>query len=143
MTDQHTNANTSSTGDDTSTQGRLPKKDKRVFVLPAHPDTQFDEEYFLDLLEGSISLTLEEKKRVIEAVPRLSIEQIQELFNIFEEEREKFAELEKEYADDIAKLKREREKEQEIEAIYQQEEEEDSESDEEAEALRRRLRGEE
>jgi hypothetical protein len=143
MTDQNTNSNTSTTGDNAGTQGRLPKKDKRMFVLPPHPDTQFDEAYFLDLLEGSISLTLEEKKRVIDAIPRLSIEQIQELFAIFEEEREKFTELEKEYADDVAKLKREREKEQEIEEIYQQEEEEDSESDEEAEALRRRLRGEE
>ena len=48
---------------------------------------------------------------MIDAIPRLSIEQINELISIFEEEKTKFAELENEFADDVAKLKAEREKE--------------------------------
>lgn len=144
MTEDPSQTAQTSTGDDTSSpdQGRLPKKGKPLFVLPPHPDTEFDEGEFLDLLEGSISLTMEEKKRVVEAVPRLSLEQIEELFTIFREEREKFSELEKEFADDVAKLKREREKEREIAEIHQEEQEEDSSSVDEAEELKRRLMGE-
>lgn len=117
MTDDNT---TTGTGDS-----------KPTFVLPPHPNTTFDEAYFVKLLEGSISLTLEEKKRVVDAVPRLSIEQINELIKIFEEEKTKFAELEEEFGDDVAKLKQQREKELEIEKIK---EEESSEADEDAAA---------
>lgn len=151
MTDEtNTNPNPqSSTGDDSDknpatqdgTAGRLPKKDQHLFVIPPHPKTEFDEEEFLDLLEGSISLTMEEKKRVISAIPRLNIEQINELRNIFKEERQKFSDLEKEFADDVAKLKREREKEREIAEIHQEEESEESGSVDEAEALKRKLMG--
>ncbi len=101
------------------------------FVIPPHPNTDFDEVHFLALLEGSISLTLEEKKRVIEAIPRLSLEQINELIKIFEEEKVKFAELEKEFGEDVAKLKKQREKELEIEQIKV---EESSEADDDAAA---------
>lgn len=100
--------------DPNSRQGQLGKRDGHVFVIPAHPNTEFDEANFLALLEGSISLTFEEKQRVIEAIPRLSIEQINELISIFTEERQKFSELEKEFAQDVAKLKQEREKELEV-----------------------------
>ena len=122
--------------------GQLPKKGKHIFQIPPHPNTKFDEENFLNLLEGSISLTVEEKKRVIEAIPRLSMEQINELISIFEEEKKKFAELENEFADDVQKLKQEREKEIEITQIKQEEEQEEQGSADEAEALRRKLRGE-
>jgi len=91
--------------------GQLPIRNDHIFTIPAHPKTTFDEENFLVLLEGSISLTMEEKKRVIEAIPRLSIEQINELISIFSEEKTKFSELENEFADDIQKLKAERETE--------------------------------
>lgn len=91
--------------------GQLSQRSGHMFKIPDHPNTQFDEENFLALLEGSISLTMEEKQRVIDAIPRLSIEQINELISIFTEEKQKFAELEKEFADDVAKLKAEREKE--------------------------------
>lgn len=91
--------------------GQLPVRTDHIFTIPAHPKTTFDEENFLILLEGSISLTMEEKKRVIEAIPRLSIEQINELISIFSEEKTKFSELENEFADDIQKLKAERETE--------------------------------
>ena len=108
------------TGGVTAGSGQL-ATDGHLFVIPAHPNTQFDDENFLNLLEGSISLTYEEKKRVIDAIPRLKIEQIHELISIFEEEKKKFAELEKEYADDVAKLKAERTKEIEINKIKEEE----------------------
>ncbi len=113
--------------------GTLPKRDKHVFIIPNHPNTRFDEENFLVLLEGSISLTMEEKKRVIEAIPRLAIEQINELIKIFEEEKQKFAELEGEFKDDVEKLKNERTKEMEMtEKIDTMKKEENAEADDEA-----------
>ena len=65
------------------------------FQLPPHPNTEFDEEKFLALVEGSLSLTIKEKKRVVEAVGRITQEQIEELFKIFEEEKKKFTTLDK------------------------------------------------
>jgi hypothetical protein len=109
------------------------------FVIPAHPNTTFDEARFLALLEGSISLTLEEKKRVITAIPRLSIEQINELITIFEEEKVKFGELEKEFGDDVAKLKQQREKELELEKIKVEESSEADEDAAAAEALKAKM----
>ncbi|MCK5461211.1 hypothetical protein KAI58_04465 [Candidatus Gracilibacteria bacterium] len=91
--------------------GQLGTRTDHIFKIPAHPNTTFDEENFLTLLEGSISLTMEEKERVIAAMPRLSMEQINELISIFEEEKQKFSELENEFAGDVQKLKDEREKE--------------------------------
>ena len=145
--DVNSASNSQGTGDNSAQgqgkdAGRLAKKGKHIFVIPPHPKTQFDEEAFLDYLEGSISLTMEEKKRVIEAIPRLSMEQIEELITIFKEERQKFADLEKEFADDVAKLKKEREKERDILEIHQEEQKADSSSVEEAEALKRKLLGE-
>jgi hypothetical protein len=121
--------------------GQLPKRDGHIFVIPPHPNTTFDDEYFLTLLEGSISLTMEEKNRVIEAIPRLKIEQVNELIKIFEEEKEKFAELEKEFSDDVQKLKKEREREIEITEVRKEEAAEGDSAKEEAEALKRKLMG--
>ena len=120
-------------------QGQLSARDGHLFVIPPHPNTQFDEESFLTLLEGSISLTMEEKKRVIDAIPRLSIEQINELISIFEEEKQKFAELEKEFGDDVAKLKAEREKEIAVTEMKEEEAGEEEEAKAEAEALKKQL----
>lgn len=61
--------------------------------VPAHPQTAFDEESFLSLLRGSISLTRDEKWRIIQAVPKLSQFQIDELQKILSEEKKKFSEL--------------------------------------------------
>ncbi len=97
--------------DPTARAGQLSVRGDHVFTIPPHPNTTFDEENFLILLEGSISLTMEEKQRVIQAIPRLKIEQIDELISIFTEEKQKFSELENEFADDVKKLKEEREKE--------------------------------
>ncbi len=125
-----------------SSEGRLPKRDTSLFIIPPHPNTVFNDVEFLDLLEGSISLTLEEKKRVVQAIPRLDQAQVNELIDIFHEEREKFSTLEKEFSQDVEKLKREREKELELLALQQEEANEDSGVLDEAEALKRKLRGE-
>ncbi len=121
--------------------GQLSQRDGNIFIIPPHPNTQFDENYFLALLEGSISLTMEEKQRVIDAIPRLSIEQINELISIFEEEKQKFSELEKEFADDVAKLKAEREKEIEMTETKKEEESEADADAAAAEALKRQMMG--
>ncbi len=74
--------------------------------IPPHPNTTFDEARFVDLLTGSISLTFNEKKKIIEAISQLSQFQVDELIKIFDEEKGKFAELEKKHADEIAELER-------------------------------------
>ena len=71
--------------------------------LPKH-DMSFDDAYFVKLLAGSISLSREEKKRIIESVPKLKQSQIDELINIFEEEKEKFAALSKKHVPQLEKL---------------------------------------
>ena len=119
--------------------GQLPAREKHLFTIPPHPNTQFDEERFLTLLEGSISLTMEEKQRVIDAIPRLSIEQINELISIFEEEKQKFAELEKEFADDVSKLKAEREKEIEMAELKKEEASAEAQDKAAAEALKKQM----
>ncbi len=119
--------------------GQLKTRQGHIFTIPPHPNTTFDEEYFLTLLEGSISLTMEEKQRVIEAIPRLRIEQINELISIFEEEKQKFSELESEFADDVNRLKQEREKEIEITENKKEESKEDAAAADEAAALRASL----
>lgn len=119
--------------------GQLKKKGGHTFTIPPHPNTQFDEANFLELLEGSISLTFEEKQRVIDAIPRLSIEQINELISIFEEEKTKFAELEKEFAGDVQKLKQEREKELEVQELKQEEAGSADEDAAAAEALKKQM----
>ena len=108
-------------------------------MIPPHPQTQFDDDYFLQLLEGSISLTLEEKKRVIEAIPRLEQWQIDELIKIFEEEKVKFAELEQNFANDVEKLKQEREKELDLAAQKEEEQQSHDQDVEEAERIKREM----
>ena len=74
--------------------------------IPPHPNTTFDEARFLELLAGSISLTINEKKKIIEAIPQLSQFQIDELIKIFDEEKVKFTELEKKHAEQLAELEK-------------------------------------
>lgn len=73
-------------------------------TISPHPNTTFDEAYFLKMLAGSISLTKNEKKKIVEAVPKLSQYQIDELIKIFEEERRKFAELDEKHQVKIREL---------------------------------------
>jgi len=73
-------------------------------VMPDHPSTSFDEMLFLTLLRGSISLTRDEKWRIIQAIPKLSQFQIDELQKILEEERRKFTELSPKHLLQLMKL---------------------------------------
>jgi len=73
-------------------------------VIPAHADTTFDEQLFLTLLRGSISLTRDEKWRIIQAIPKLSQFQIDELQKILEEEKRKFGELSPKHLLQLKKL---------------------------------------
>lgn len=79
---------------------------KVINVKIAAHSLQFDEQYFLNLLAGSISLTRDEKKRIVDSIPRLKQAQIDELIRIFEEERRKFAELSAKHVDQLKKLEK-------------------------------------
>ena len=59
---------------------------------------------FITLLANSLSLTLEEKKKVLNRYRSLSQFQIQELINTFKEEREKFIVLCKDHEDEVVGL---------------------------------------
>lgn len=72
--------------------------------VPPHPQTTFDEQAFLVLLRGSISLTRDEKWRIVQAIPKLSQFQVDELQKILEEERRKFSELSPKHLLQLMKL---------------------------------------
>jgi len=74
--------------------------------VPTHPDTAFDDAKFLTLLRGSISLTRDEKWRIIQAIPKLSQFQIDELQKILEEEKEKFQQLSPKHLKHLMQLER-------------------------------------
>ena len=73
-------------------------------VVPGHPETTFDHSTFLTLLRGSISLTRDEKWRIIQAIPKLSQLQIDELQKILEDEKRKFGELSPKHLLQLMKL---------------------------------------
>ncbi len=73
-------------------------------AIPEHPETNFDVQKFLGLLRGSISLTRDEKWRIIQAIPKLSQFQIDELQKILSDERQKFCELSPKHLLQLMKL---------------------------------------
>jgi len=73
-------------------------------TVPQHSETQFDEQAFLTLLRGSISLTRDEKWRIIQSIPKLSQFQIDELQKILTEEQRKFGELSPKHLLQLQKL---------------------------------------
>lgn len=79
----------------------LPKELK--VKIPAH-SLNFDENKFLVLLAGSISLSREEKRKIIETIPKLKQAQIDELIRIFEEEKFKFSQLSAKHVPQLEKL---------------------------------------
>ena len=87
------------------------KEEKHFFKIPSHPNTAFDEDYFLSLLEGSLSTPLKQKQEVIDSIPRLRMDQINELISIFEEENQKFSELKADFPQDVRKIRMERKRE--------------------------------
>lgn len=94
-----------------------------IYDLSAlHPLTSFDEKAFVDLLEHSLSLSVSEKKRVIDAIPTLSQYQIDELTKVFEDERIEFKKLMPKEGDTIKKLVVEKRDEwQKLKQIYMDE----------------------
>lgn len=114
---------------------------KTSVAIPEHPNTTFDEVYFLKMLSGSISLTKNEKKKIVESIPKLSQYQIDELIKIFEEERRKFAELDEKHQVKIRELQAKQQEDwKDLEMAEQQEgkKEEDAAA---AEALKAQLMG--
>ncbi len=90
-------------------------------VVPAHPETNFDEQTFLTLLRGSISLTRDEKWRIVQAIPKLSQFQIDELQKILEEERFKFSQLSPKHLKHLQQLeKKHGEDWKDLQALYVQ-----------------------
>lgn len=73
-------------------------------VIPDHASTTFDEQTFLMLLRGSISLTRDEKWRIVQAAPKLSQFQVDELQKILEEEKRKFSELSPKHLSQLKRL---------------------------------------
>lgn len=73
-------------------------------LISFHPLTQFDEKEFCDLLKHSLSLSVAEKKRVVDAVPTLSQYQVDELKKVFTEERDEFRKLMPKEGETIKKL---------------------------------------
>jgi hypothetical protein len=73
-------------------------------LVSIHPLSEFEEWVFLDLLQHSLSLSVTEKKRVIDAIPTLSQFQIDELTKVFVDEREEFKKLLEKEGDTIKEL---------------------------------------
>ncbi len=107
--------------------------------IPEHPKTKFDEKDFVELLAGSISLTMIEKKRIIEAIPQLSQFQIDELMKIFQEEKGKFAELEKKHAEQVKNLEEQHKEGFVDEKAKAEEDAAKAKEDQEAEDLKKKL----
>lgn len=107
-------------------------------TIPAH-DLNFDEAYFLRLLAGSISLTKDEKKRIIQAIPKLSQFQIDELIKILEEEKRKFSELDVKHQEQLKKLEDKHAQEWEQLEMDGEQEEKAQEDDAQADDIRKSL----
>ncbi len=90
-------------------------------AVPTHPETTFDEKGFLTLLRGSISLTRDEKWRIVQAVPKLSQFQIDELQKILQEERTKFSQLSPKHLKHLMQLERKHSEDwRDLQGIYLQ-----------------------
>lgn len=74
-------------------------------VLPEH-ETTVDDQLFLRLLAGSISLSIDEKKKIVENFGSLSQYQVDELIKIFEEEKSKFAALDEKHKQQLRALEK-------------------------------------
>jgi len=108
-------------------------------AVPAHPETKFDEQRFLTLLRGSISLTRDEKWRIIQAIPKLSQFQIDELQKILDEEKRKFSELSPKHLLQLKKLEEKHAEDwRDLQAITVQQSAK-SEEQAQAEAIRKQL----
>lgn len=76
------------------------------YILPPHELILEDE--FLSYLQGSLSLTKDEKRRVVNALPRLTQKQVDELMRILREEKDKFLTLDKQHENQLNQLRQNR-----------------------------------
>lgn len=76
----------------------------KLTVTAPKSELKYDDTYFIRLLAGSISLSKDEKRKIIESIPKLKQAQIDELIRIFEEEKQKFAALSKKHVPQLEKL---------------------------------------
>lgn len=106
--------------------------------ISAH-SLKFDEQYFLHLLAGSISLSRDEKARIIESIPKLRQSQIDELIHIFEEERRKFAELPAKHTEQLKKLDAQHFQDWMSIELQQKQDTKKNEDEAKAEAIRKQL----
>jgi hypothetical protein len=83
----------------------LPKFEQRHLLLMPETQVAFDAVLFMTLLKESISLTKEEKGRIIKTLPSLKQAQVDELLRIFDEEQRKFIELDGKHAEQTNKLR--------------------------------------
>lgn len=90
--------------DKTPANFKIGSKSQEIRIKLKPHNLSFNEEYFLKLLAGSISLNRDEKKRILESIPNLRQTQVNQLIEIFEDEKSKFAELPEKHKKELAKL---------------------------------------
>ena len=106
--------------------------------LPEH-DTNVDEELFLWLLVWSISLSIEEKKKIVENFWSLNQFQVDELIKIFEEEKAKFSALDVKHKEQLDKLQKQHLQAWDAYELNNQQEEESEIEEDEADDIRKSL----
>jgi len=109
-------------------------------AVPPHGLT-FNEKEFKELLAGSISLLYEEKVAIIDRVSSLSQFQIDQLVNILQEEKKKFAALNKKHSEELKKLEAKQSNPEEKAALQKEEEDSKMQDKLAAEELLRKLQG--
>lgn len=88
-----------------TTHAHYQQRNEPIYTRVAfHPESDFDVVYFTHLLESSLSLPFEDKKNVIDAIPRLSQMQVDQLIEVFLDERNKYQAILDTEADSITKL---------------------------------------
>ena len=111
---------------------------KSNIELPPH-ETTVDDQKFLKLLAWSISLSIDEKKKIIENFWQLSQFQVDELIKIFEEEKSKFAALDVKHKEQLKALERQHAASWDAFEAESQQEEQSKVEDVEAEEIRKSL----
>ena len=129
-------------GGDTTTPATPYVPDKSPFAtkvtLPPH-NLDIEDNYFIKLLAISLSLSVQEKQKIIESIPTLSQYQVDKLVTIFEEEQAKFHELESRMKDQVQKLREKQQADWQILEMEVEKQSKKSEDDQKAEEIRKKL----
>lgn len=102
-------------------------------------ETEVNENYFISLIAWSISLSIDEKKKIIENFWSLNQFQVDELIKIFEEEKWKFSALDIKHKEQLDKLQQQHKIAWEAYEAEQQQKEEVETEEGEAEDIRKSL----